>query len=55
MLVYIHNLSYYKLFLYFSLCLSTQIKLNEQHVERKDMNENEQERLSNKSLRHKLK
>jgi uncharacterized membrane protein len=48
MLAYIHILSYYKLFLYFSLFL-------EQLVVRKDMGVNEHERLTSISLRNKLK
>jgi hypothetical protein len=74
MFLYIHILSYYKLFLYFNLCLSvmldslscsftsisflttcTQIKVKEQLVVRKDMDVKEHERLSNITLRHKLK
>jgi hypothetical protein len=78
MFLYIHILSYYKLFLYFSLCLNvmldglscsctfvsflttscsikTQTKVKEQLVVRKDMNAQEHERLSNITLRHKLK
>jgi hypothetical protein len=41
MFIYIHILSYYKLFLYFNLCLN--------------MDVNEHERVSNITLRHKLK
>jgi hypothetical protein len=59
MFVYIYILSYYKLFLYFNLCLSvvnrTQIKVKEQLVVRKDIDVNEHERLSNITLKHKLK
>jgi uncharacterized membrane protein len=46
MLVYIHILSYYKLF---------QTKVKEQLVVRKDMDVNEHERLTSISLGNKLK
>jgi hypothetical protein len=60
MFIYIYILSYYKLFLNFSLCPSvmlnslhytlTQTKVKEQLVVRKDMDVNEHERLFNITL-----
>jgi hypothetical protein len=52
MFIYIHTLSYYKLFIYFT---QTQIKVDEQLVVRKGMDVNEHDRLSNITPRHKLK
>ena len=40
---------------YIQHCTQTQIKVKEQLVVRKDMDVNEHERLSNITLRHKLK